>query len=237
MLNLDETLKISNDYTIQKDNYLKFFLYSFSVIIFIDILRNQVSEVNLLQLVPGFYLILLFLCLIFLVVFSDFFFQLPILIDNKKEFGTKTLTKVQTNLILKNSFYFCLLLFFIGVILILPLSLDSFNSYGEKTLENIWSLDEVINLEFFLLILLIIFSQVPIFSLSYFTNENSLNLLPQFWKLISFLSFLFAGLLTPTVDGYTQLSFGFLSVFLYLIIIGFLQKRLVKKFTGLITLN
>jgi len=60
MLNLDETLYLTDSYIKQKDFYLKSFLYSFGVLLFVDILRNQVSEVNLLQLVPGFYLILLF---------------------------------------------------------------------------------------------------------------------------------------------------------------------------------
>ena len=74
MLNLDETLYLTDSYTKQKDFYLKSFLYSFGVLIFVDILRNQVSEVNLLQLIPGFYLILLFFFFLFLVINSDFIF-------------------------------------------------------------------------------------------------------------------------------------------------------------------
>jgi len=60
MFNLDEPLVINNSYFVQRDLYLKAFLYSVGVVTFIDFLRNQVSEINLLQLVPGFYLVLLF---------------------------------------------------------------------------------------------------------------------------------------------------------------------------------
>jgi len=73
MFNLDEPLVINNSYFVQRDLYLKAFLYSVGVVTFIDFLRNQVSEINLLQLVPGFYLVLLFFSLILLIFSSDFF--------------------------------------------------------------------------------------------------------------------------------------------------------------------
>ena len=57
MLNLDETLITTSSYIKQRDLFLKSFVFSFGVIIFVDILRAQVAEVNLLQLIPGFYLI------------------------------------------------------------------------------------------------------------------------------------------------------------------------------------
>jgi hypothetical protein len=61
MLNLDETLSLNLYYILQRDFYWKAILYSLGVFIFVDILRAQIAEVNLLQLIPGFYLILLFL--------------------------------------------------------------------------------------------------------------------------------------------------------------------------------
>jgi hypothetical protein len=66
MLNLDETLSFQENYESQRDYYLRIFLYSISVIVFIDIVRSQVSEINLLQLIPGFYLLLIFGSLFFL---------------------------------------------------------------------------------------------------------------------------------------------------------------------------
>jgi Sec-independent protein secretion pathway component TatC len=112
----------------------------------------------------------------------------------------------------------------------LLLSLDSFNTYGEKTLENIWSFDEVINLELILLITLLILSQIPFFILLNVSNEKEKNILPEFWKPLSFIVFIISGLLTPTIDGYTQLSFAFSSLSLYVIIITILGKRIDIKF-------
>jgi Sec-independent protein secretion pathway component TatC len=58
------------------------------------------------------------------------------------------------------------------------------------------------------------------------------NQLPQFWKILSFSIFLIAGFLTPTIDGYTQLSFSCSAIFLYLLIINIIQKKTNIKFTG-----
>ena len=55
MLNLDETVETNDAYIIQRDLYIRSVVYSFGVVIFIDIIRNQVAEINLLQLIPGFY--------------------------------------------------------------------------------------------------------------------------------------------------------------------------------------
>lgn len=232
MLNLDETLYLTDSYIKQKDFYLKSFLYSFGVLLFVDILRNQVSEVNLLQLVPGFYLILLFFSFIFLVITSDFIFGFSKDLDNKKEFGTKTLNKIDLFVLNRFSFFFLSIILLFVLNSVIPLSLDSFNSYGEKTLENIWSFDEVLNLETSLLFIIIILSQLPILTVSNLGTEKIVNKLPQFWKLLSFLIFLIAGFLTPTIDGYTQLSFSASAIFLYLIIINIIQKRINIKFNG-----
>jgi hypothetical protein len=121
---------------------------------------------------------------------------------------------------------------FITINNVLPVSLDSFDSYGEKTLENIWSFDEVLNLETSLLFIIIILSQLPILIVSNLGTEKIVNKLPQFWKVLSFLIFLIAGFLTPTIDGYTQLSFSASAIFLYLIIINIIQKRINIKFNG-----
>ena len=237
MLNLDETISINYYYLIQRDFYLKGIFYSLGVIIFINIIRSQISEINLLQLIPGFYLILLFVSFLLLVFASDFIFRLPIELDNKKEFGTKTNTKMELFILTRFSFFFLISILLIVLNSIIPLSLDSFNSYGEKTLENIWSFDEVISLEVILLILLIFLSQIPIVLISYFTTERESQILPEFWKSLSFLIFLISGFLTPTIDGYTQLSFSFSGISLYLILINFLQKRITIRFHGMLSLN
>ena len=102
MLNLDETFELNNSYVMQRDLYLKGFLYSFGVVIFIDLVRGQVAEVNLLQLIPGFYLILLFLSFCVLLYFSDLLIRVPIESDNDKIFGTKTIERAENGISLKS---------------------------------------------------------------------------------------------------------------------------------------
>ena len=70
MLNLDETLITTSSYIKQRDLFKEFCLFIWCYY-FVDILRAQVAEVNLLQLIPGFYLILLFISFF---IFG-FFFQ------------------------------------------------------------------------------------------------------------------------------------------------------------------
>jgi Sec-independent protein secretion pathway component TatC len=115
---------------------------------------------------------------------------------------------------------------------ILPVSLDSFNSYGEKTLENIWSFDEVINLEVTLLTILLVLSQIPLGILFVLSNEKNLLQLPRIWRILTLLIIVISGILTPTIDGYTQLNFSISSFSFYIIIINLLQKRLLLKFRG-----
>jgi hypothetical protein len=237
MLNLDETFELNNSYVMQRDLYLKGFLYSFGVVIFIDLVRGQVAEVNLLQLIPGFYLILLFLSFCVLLYFSDLLIRVPIESDNDKIFGTKTIERAENGISLKLGyvlFYCCL-----GISLnsVIPLSLDSFNSYGENTLENIWSFDEVITLEIILLTILLSLCQIPILFIVSLNNEKEINVLPEYWKTLSFIIFIASGILTPTIDGYTQLSFAFSALSLYLIIIIILTKRLDLKFNTVKSLS
>ena len=109
------------------------------------------------------------------------------------------------------------------------MSLDSFNSYGEKTLENVWSFGEVIYLEIIILIILLILSQFPLGITSSFGDEKITLYIPEYSKYISFLILIFSGFITPTVDGYTQLSFAASTFSLYLITLNSIQKRLVTK--------
>ena len=112
MLNLDETLESTFTYSIQKDFFSKFFFYSLGVLSFINFLREQIPEIKLIQLIPGFYILLLFTSLSYLFFASDFQSNLPSEIDFKKEYGTKTIGKISLILISKTSnFFFFLFLF------------------------------------------------------------------------------------------------------------------------------
>ena len=172
-----------------------------------------------------------------LLYFSDFLLRIPVEADNDKIFGTKTIERAEKGISLKLSyflFYFCL-----GSSLnsVIPLSLDSFNSYGEKTLENIWSFDEVISLEIILLTILLLLCQIPLILIVSLNNEKEISVLPEYWKALSFIVFIASGVLTPTIDGYTQLSFAFSALSLYLIIIIILTKRLDIKFSAFKSLS
>ena len=132
MLNLDETVETNDAYIIQRDLYIRSVVYSFGVVIFIDIIRNQVAEINLLQLIPGFYLILLFISFLLLVFFSDLFIRIPFEFDNNRSLGTKTITRMESAILSK----FSLSLFSIGMIIslntIIPLGLDAFIHMAKK---------------------------------------------------------------------------------------------------------
>jgi hypothetical protein len=237
MLNLEDSLKINQFYIVQRDFYSKILFYSLGIFFFIELLRSQISEIKLLQLIPGFYLVLLFTSLLVLLFFSDFFIRIPFVLDNKKEIGSKTKNRLELILSLKNSFFFFFTGLFIIINTIIPLSLDSFNSYGEKTIENIWSFDEVLSLEILLFFFLSFLSQYPLIFLSCFTTEKFLTILPLYWKNLSFLFFLFSGLITPTIDGYTQINFAFSAFFLYFILLNLIQKQSLIKYIGINTLN
>jgi len=237
MLNLDETLLTTISYVVQRDLYLRAVVYAFTIVIFVDIVRGQIAEVNLLQLIPGLYLVLLFVSFIFLVYFSSLWLFVPFRTDNDKSLGTKTSNRAERYVTAKAS----LSLFLGGLVIILnsviPLSLDSFNSYGERSLENVWAFEDVIGLEITLLVILIVLCQFPIFISSIYTNEKDANIFPEFWRILSLLIFVISGIITPTIDGYTQLAFSASAVSLYLIIINLLEKRVVIKFNSTLSLG
>jgi hypothetical protein len=229
MFALDDTFLSEIFYVIQTDFYMKGIVYFTGVILFFEILRSQISEVDILQLIPGIYFLLFFVSFLLLIFSSDLLFRLPIEIDNLKSYGTKVTSKVEMNILLKISFllFFSLLIAVLNTVI--PLSLDSFNSSGEKTLENTWSLDEVLSIEIILGVILIIISQIPLFFIINFNTQKVIAILSQFWKILVFAITLIAGLLTPTLDGYTQISFALSSFSFYLFIVNFLQKRMLLK--------
>lgn len=233
MLNLDETLHSSKVYSQHFDIYIKPICYSIGSIIIICIIRGQIPETDLLQLIPGFYLILVFISFISLLVLSELLFRVPQEFDNEKSFGAKTRLKLQAPLLIKLSYCLIFIAVFFSTNILVPLSLDCFNIYSENALENIWSFDEVINIESILLALLVCLSQAPSLSTLFFSNEIALKSLPNFWKIIVIFVAIFTGVITPTIDGATQLNLSLFSIILYLHIIHIIEKRVNVKFIGL----
>lgn len=237
MLNLEETLSVTYYYNIQKDLYLKAILYVIGAIVFLDLLRSQITEIILLQLVPGYYLFLILVCFVLLMIISTFSFRIPFNLDNQNSFGTKTITRIDSQTKLNFSVLLFLSFFLLSLNTIIPIGLDSFDSYDKETLTSLWSFDEVLSLESILLFVLMTLSQTPIVILAELNNEKDINQLPEYWKDLSFSIFVFAGFITPTIDGYTQLNLSFSAISLYLIVINLVKKRVYIKFNSTSALN
>lgn len=236
MLNLEDTLISLPSYNSQRDLPIRGFVYAGGILIVINALRAQIAEVNLLQLIPGFYFFLLLVCFLYLLVSSNLVNEIPFLIDQRTIWGTKTPTKYQIWVAVKFSFFTISTGMVIVLNTLIPISLDFLNSTGEKTLENTWSFGEVLGLELFLLLVLTILFEVPFFLIAKKYNEKKLQRFPQVWKRFSILIFLFSGIITPTVDVSTQLSLAFATFSLYLIVITILTKRLSLKAKNLVSL-
>jgi len=232
MLNIEESFYSCSRYNNQKEIVLKIIFSLSAVFSFLRLLRYQVPEMNLLQLVPGIYFFFLFFFIIVFLSISEFFLKLPIEFEGKKELGFKTKKKINRFIFLKLIFSFLFFFFFFSINTLIPLSLDSINSFGEKTLENIWSFDEVLNIEFFLILIILAFSIVPIFFNSIWKNEKIFFFFPSNWKALSITSFILCGSLTPTLDVWTQLAFSFSFLFFYIVLLTAIQKGLSLKFLG-----
>jgi hypothetical protein len=232
MFNVDETYVDLKCYKSQRDIPLKFLCYSTSVIVFVDILREEVPEINILQLVPGYYLLLIFVSLIFLISFSLYFNQIPIFLETARDFGIRSSNRPTLYRIGNSSTLFLFSLFIFGYNTIIPTSLDSFSSYGEKNLESLWTFAQALGIEVALFLFLVILSQTPIGGLYGLRTEMDVLSLPAIWRYITILSITISGFLTPTIDGLTQISFAIVSIFLYLLVLLILEKRNTLKLSG-----
>jgi len=171
----------------------------------------------------------LFYCFFNFFFVLEQFLRIPLQLDSIQSIGTKTKNKIELTILLKLAFFLFSNLLLLIVNTILPLSLDYFNNSGEKTLENIWSLNEVILLELVFFILLGLISQAPLFFIINFNTRKIIKILSRFWKILLLSITLAAGLLTPTLDGSTQLSFAACTLSFYLFIVNFLQKKMLIK--------
>jgi hypothetical protein len=232
MLTLQRNLNLNLIYNRQRDFFLRGLPYSTAVVLILELARAQVPEVNLLQLIPGFYLILLLFFFFFFFFFSDLLIRSPLGLELRKKFGPKSLVRLSRIISFTFSFFFFSFITIINLNIILPISLDCFNSYGERTMENLWSFNEVLCLELILLNILAILSQTPTVVNIYLLTEKEVTFLPIYWKPLLIAILVISGFLTPTIDGYTQLNFSFASFFLYLSIIQLLEKRINIKFQG-----
>ena len=229
MINLDDVVPFYLSYNDKRRVISKGFYFGFGVFTFLELGREQIAEVNILQLIPGFYLFLIFSSLFVLTIASDFFSRAASEMDNQSILGTKTNEKLDRSNILKNSFSLWTTITVVSFNSIIPISLDFFSSYGANIIENFWSLDEIINLELTLLLSLSILSQTPLFTLALISTEEKILDLPRYWRIATFGSLVLSGILTPTVDGATQVGFACFTVVLYFFSINALEKSSANR--------
>jgi hypothetical protein len=226
MFNLEETFELNNYYNTQNDFFFKSIFYFAATFILIELIRNQIPEIKLLQLFPGLNFFLLFLALIFFVSTSLYLLKIPIKIEITINSGSKGLIKIYQSLAAVYSLFFFFFLIILNLNTVIPITLDSFSSYEENTLENLWSFPDIASLESFLILILTILSQLPIFISFYLKTEKDLSIFPNFWRLITLSIVTLSGFLTPTIDGYTQLCFSASAFSVFLGLLWLLKKRL-----------
>jgi hypothetical protein len=106
MFTVEENLELTINYNTERDSFLRFLTLSPGIFVFVECIRNQIPEVNLLQLVPGFYLVLLFISLFFVFFLSSFFLEKPFQFEKNTECGMKTIQVIQYPLAIKFSTFF-----------------------------------------------------------------------------------------------------------------------------------
>jgi hypothetical protein len=220
-----------------REFYQKIVFLFLNSLLFLEFFRQQLPEINLLQLIPGFYLIVFFGAILVLWIFSEVVFQLPFEWDGKKELGSKTKNRFQNFFFLKSIYQFFWINFVAIQTSIFPLSLDSFSSYGEQKLENLWSIDEVASLEFWFLGFFGGVSFLPSFFLTFFSTQENLQSLPFFWRNLTFFLFLFSGFFTPTLDAFTQVQFALTGLFFGIFLLLALQNRMRVTYLGITSLG
>lgn len=106
MLNLQGTIILFWKYILKKESQVKSISFFFGIFVFVDILRGQVVEINLLQLIPGFYLLLLFISFLFAIFTSTFILGFSMQMERKKRKGIRDLKKMKILLLKKLRFFF-----------------------------------------------------------------------------------------------------------------------------------
>jgi hypothetical protein len=235
VFNLDKTFFTKKKYLESSNFWFKNFISGFGILPFLEGIRNQISEIQLIQLIPGFYYFLLLLIFFYLIWQSSTIFVPIYKKDKKKLIGIKLIIKLKFNLIKRFSYFLLLTIFLIILISILPISLDCFNNTSEEEIFSSWTFSEVLNLEILFLLLLLFLSQTPLEFSKCLHYEVKSSYITQAWRKTFFFLVLFSGSLTPTIDGNTQLNFASCASSLFLIYADLNQKKdihLEKEFYG-----
>jgi len=225
MIGDDWVFEIEEEYVTRERVEARILPFSFPSVVVIALIRGQVCEVNLLQLSPSVYLLFLLLCITFLTSAASFFLAIPLGFDARKQASWKTPGRLNFLIQRKIGLSLLFLTTFIVLNSVIPISFDSFNSYGEPSLESFWTFSDVLALEIILLGVLLSLSQSPMYFVVILRNEYDVLSYPLSVKTFIFYIILVAGILTPTVDGYTQVTFALSTLFLFLLVLFLLLRR------------
>lgn len=225
MLNLPETILECKVYFLRDHSILKTFILIFAGTKCIDYIRLQIAEITLLQLMPGFYLSLVFGFSLLILLFSIYLIQFINRTDTGKKRGTKAFIRLnfsqdqksRSSIYSINSF-----VFFWGVI---PLSFESFTVIATQNLASLWSISEFINLEISLGFLLFVIVQLPFFVSGPDYSLLIFQIVPRYLRDYLFIVTILSGICTPTVDIATQLNFIIIGISFYILMTLLIRKK------------
>lgn len=229
MLNLPETLYISLPYPYQNSEFIKFIGFLIGGVVFLDFIRFQVSEITLLQLVPGIYFSLLLSSFGSFLFFSWAIIKLIRGNDWVKRGGTKLVVRVFIRQIIFFSTQYVVAAFFLLFNLIIPLSFESFSLFISATFVNFWELNEFFNLESSLGTYIYLLAQLPLLAIGPDYSAIDFSFARLFTRDYLFSLTIIAGLFSPTLDVTTQINFILMGISLYFIISSFLKKIILRR--------
>lgn len=229
MLNLPETLALSLPYPYQNSEIIKFLGFFIGGVVFLDFMRYQVSEITLLQLIPGIYFSLLLTSFASCLFFSWSIVKFIRENDWVKRGGTRLVVRVFVRQIILFSAQYVIIAFFLLFKVIIPLSFESFSLFASTTFINFWELNEFFNLESSLGTYIYLLAQFPLFTIGPDYNVIDFSFARIFTRDYLFSLTVIAGLFSPTLDVTTQINFILIGIGFYFIISSFLKKILLRR--------
>ena len=229
MLNLPETLDLSLPYPYQNSEIFKLFGFFIGGVVFLDFIRFQVSEITLLQLIPGIYFSLLLTSSGSFLFFSWAITKVIRQNDWVKRGGTRLVIRVFVRQILLYTAQYIAAAFFLLFNVITPLSFESFSLFVSATFVNFWELNEFFNLESSLGTYIYILFQFPLFVIGPEYKAIDFSLFRAFRRDYLFSLTVIGGLFSPTLDVVTQINFILMGIGFYFIISVFLKKIILRR--------
>jgi|LakMenEpi03Aug12_release.lakeMendotaPanAssembly.Ray.scaffolds.fasta_scaffold00561_14 hypothetical protein len=238
MLNVKETRYLFFLYKKQKDFLIRTPFFLFTSIIFLESIRGYAPDVELLINTPATYVFCFLVVFLILMFFSSFLNELSLFVDAKKVRGVKRIDKLLRKQRLKSFFLLTFTGLYIVILIILPCSLDSITTViAQQTNKNYLSFEQIGSIEIGLFVNSLFYFQLPSFVICPGYSEIQYDSFIYYYKEYSFVVSFLAGIITPTVDVPTQLTFIVLGNFFYFYVILSIKKDGILTSNNLILLN